>query len=194
MKIGIMGTHGTGKTTLAKQLEEIYLKLDGPVALVTGVARSCPWPINQGASEEAQRWIFHRQMLSELEAMAAAENVICDRTSLDSLAYAYVGGMDQVVEDYLGAALDWLATYDQLFWLRPAPGRLVEDGQRDCDPAFQAAVDRTFKLWIDVCHIPVLMTRDQKGGGGDGGKWESSGEGVGDQGGADPGAEGHQVD
>jgi len=164
MKIGIMGTHGTGKSTFARTMERVFRKFHEPVAVVTGVARSCPWPINQGVTEEAQRWIYHTHMLRELEAMNKAEFVVCDRTALDSLVYAEVGGLDAVVDDYLGAALAWMQTYDQLLWFRPSPGRLVPDGQRDCDPAFQERVDQVFAEWISAYFIPVLMVNNKMEG------------------------------
>ena len=56
MKIGISGTHGTGKSFLVYELANKY-KLDYPnkeVTVITEVARQCPFEINQGASLQAQ--------------------------------------------------------------------------------------------------------------------------------------------
>lgn len=174
MKIGIMGAHGTGKTTFAETLKGIFQRHYEPVVVVTGIARSCPFGINQEVSEEAQRWIYHRHMLTEIEAEARAELVVCDRTAVDSLVYAQVGGLDRVVDNYLPAALDWMRTYEQLFWFRPVSGWLVSDGIRDVDPAFQSVVDRVFEEWINAYSIPALEIRgkQEKGGGDDGRKKE----------------------
>jgi deoxyadenosine/deoxycytidine kinase len=154
MKIGIMGTHGTGKTTFAAELADTLGKNE-TVRLVTGVARSCPAPINREATEWAQRWIYHRHMLLELEAEAEAEIVVCDRTAIDSLVYADVAGFEALVDAYLPAALGWMETYDQIYWFRPMDGRLVADGKRDVSPEYQARVDKVFNNWIDCYRIDV---------------------------------------
>ena len=159
MKFGIMGTHGTGKTTFAKAYAKRLRELDNgeTVGLVTGIVRSCPWPINREANEDTQRWIFHRHMLAELEATAQHNVVVCDRTVLDSLVYSAVAGFEDIIDDYLPAALGWLEGYDIIFWFRPVDGLLVDDGRRCVDPAYQHAVDRVFKEWIRTYGIKVEM-------------------------------------
>ena len=157
MKFGIMGTHGTGKSTFAREMAKRAKDecRDGSMMLISGIARECPWPINRDTSEEAQRWIWLKQMLMELLASATGDNIICDRTVLDSLVYADVAGLDEVVDDYLPAALGWMEGYDIVYWMRPVEGRLVEDGKRDVDPAFQTQVDDVFRDWIRIYSIPV---------------------------------------
>lgn len=160
MKVGIMGTHGTGKTTMAYQCAEVMQKTGIRAIVLTGVARSCPWPINQGASEEAQRWIYHTHMVKELEYSAGYEAVYCDRTVLDSIIYSWVLGFRDMVKAYMPAALAWLSTYDHLYWMRPREGWLVDDGVRDVDVAFQRRVDDEFSYWIDLHEIPVTEIRE----------------------------------
>ena len=160
MKIGIMGTHGTGKTTMAKQMAETLRATGIRTGVLTGVARSCPWPINRAGTEDAQRWIYHTHMIRELEYSRIFEAVYCDRTVLDSLVYSRVLGFEDLVEDYLPAALRWLATYDALFWMRPRGGWLVDDGVRDTDEEFQRRVDREFGCLIDMHNIPVTEIKD----------------------------------
>lgn len=155
MKMGIMGSHGTGKTTLAYEMAKNLQDTGIRTGVVTGVARSCPWSINKDTTEEAQRWIYHRHMQMELEAVGTYEAVFCDRTVLDSLVYSRVAELKNLVEDYLPAALNWLATYDQLFWMRPREGWLVDDGTRDVESGFQGEVDKVFDRWIMIYEIPV---------------------------------------
>lgn len=156
MKIGIMGAHGTGKTTFARQIASHAAGVPdvGIIRVMGGLARRCPWPINRGTSEKAQRWIWLMHKASELEG-SKADLLICDRTLLDPLVYAAVAGLEDVVDDYLPATLEWMETYDTVYWMRPVAGRLVEDGQRDVDPAFQAEVDRVFGEWIHTFGVEV---------------------------------------
>ena len=155
MKIGIMGTHGVGKTTRARSLHEA---LGGE--MISGTARECPFPINQKATEEAQRWIWLTHKLREIEAAAKGGHVICDRTVLDPLVYAAVMDLNDVVDEYMPATLAWMETYDGLHWLRPVAGRLRGDGRRDPDPVFQETVDRCFGEWIKAFSIPVTEVWD----------------------------------
>lgn len=159
MKFGIMGTHGTGKTTFAGDYAARLRQVDKAeqVGLVTGIARSCPWVLNKEATEETQRWIFHCHMLAELEAAERYDVVVCDRTALDSLVYAQVAGFEDMIDDYLPAALGWLESYTTVYWLRPMDGRLVDDGRRCIDPEYQQAVDQVFKEWIRIYGIKVEM-------------------------------------
>lgn len=157
LKIGVMGAHGTGKTTFVR---ELWVSAAEQVKVISGIARSCPWPINQGASEQAQRWIWLKHKISELEA-TEEPIVICDRTLLDSLVYAAVAGMEDMVDDYLPATLRWMESYDTVYWMRPVPGRLVDDGTRDVDPDYQAKVDRVFKEWIKAFGIAVTEVKEE---------------------------------
>ena len=153
--IGLMGTHGTGKSTLARALFNEQKHITPRITTITEVARLCPYSINQHTSQEAQLWIFHTQLARELEAMHQYDFIICDRTILDSLAYAEHAGLSDVVDACMPMALNWLERYTQILWFRPVPGRLVEDGFRDTDPDFQKSIDSILETWIHVYHIPV---------------------------------------
>jgi len=154
--IGIMGAHGTGKSTLAWQLAQTYKRCKGDtIRMVTEVARRCPFAVNRDTSEEAQAWIFHMQMISEIEACARAEIVICDRTVWDSLAYAQAAGFDDLVDACMLEAIRWSDRYTEICFLRPIPGRLQADGFRDPDPAFQKQIDEILAEWVRVYSIPV---------------------------------------
>jgi len=150
-----MGTHGTGKSTYAKRLFNQVKHTTPFPGIVSEVARSCPYTINQHTSREAQLWIFNSQMMAELEAMRFYHFLICDRTILDSLVYAEHAGLSDVVDACMPTALMWLENYTQLLWFRPAPERLVADGFRDTDPKFQKSIDNVFASFIRAYHIPV---------------------------------------
>lgn len=91
MKIGISGTHGTGKTTFALKLA-YQMKLENPkktIKLITETADDCPFPIfkkGYSSSIDAQLWIFSHQIKLELEA-SRYDIIVTDRTLYDVIAY-----------------------------------------------------------------------------------------------------------
>jgi len=154
--IGLMGTHGTGKSTYSRKLWAWAQKeFGGGVSLIKEVARRCEYPVNKETSAEAQLWIFTTQMAEELAAMRRAEVVICDRTVLDGLAYSEAAGLTDVVDACLPMALMWIERYSEIYWFRPVKGRLVADGFRDTDPKFQAEIDMILADWIITYHLKV---------------------------------------
>jgi len=154
-KVGIMGAHGTGKTTLANHMAKTLGDTGIRTRVVSGAARACEGPINQNVTERTQQEIYHRHMLMELKAEDNFEAVFCDRTSLDSMVYAFVAGFTDLVRLFYAPALLHLTTYDELYWTRPREGWLIDDGIRDIDPEFQTKVDRLFDEWIIRHEIQV---------------------------------------
>ena len=125
------------------------------------VARACPFLVNREASEEAQSWIFFTQLTREIEAAAANEIVICDRTVFDSLAYSAVQGYKDFTTMMWQFAMDWRETYDELYWLRPDQGTVVaDDGFRDPDPDYQRLVDTTFEVLYSVGPTVIRCGKD----------------------------------
>lgn len=158
MKLGCMGAHGTGKSTFALRLAASLKDLspDESVGVLLEAVRSCPWPVNKQTTDEAQRWIFHRQMIEELELSARNEIVICDRTILDPLAYSERAGLGDLVDAYMPAALEWMETYDEIYFLRPN-GIIAADGFRDTDPQFQKEIDAILERYVNAFGISVAQ-------------------------------------
>src|SRR6188768_4363959 len=105
MKIAIVGTHGTGKSTLSYNLASYYKMKGKTVKIVQEVARSCPFPINEKMTIEAAKWIYLEHSRKELEA---SKNEICigDRSVFDSFAYAeYFDLQDKTLSHYRKMAL-----------------------------------------------------------------------------------------
>ena len=159
MKIGIMGTHGTGKSTLALKLAaELKAQFPGEnVWLVPEIVRECPYPVNKDTSEIAQQWLWHMQFVRELEAQGRAEIVICDRTVLDSLAYAEFAGFITHAHDRIWDAVNWMETYDTVYFLRPdSTSPIADDGFRSTDRDFQMAIDQILARWVMEYPIKVI--------------------------------------
>lgn len=123
-KIGITGTHGSGKTTKAKELFDRFVDVNKTIIVVDEVARSCPHTLG---TIKAQEWIWHEQMSREKHAMTQdVDVVICARTVMDNLMYFY----DLIVPDLLDnhplcrrwwelyqEATNWMPTYTQVIRL-----------------------------------------------------------------------------
>lgn len=156
MKIGIMGTHGAGKTTYAGELAAKLRKRfpDSSVGVLHEIARTCPFSLNKKSSVEAQMWLYHSQVAAEIEMADKYDILVCDRTVLDTVVYGHHAGFGEFVGEYLYTALSHLDTYDFLYWMQAA-FKPVDDGFRDPDPAFQDAIDSIFTEWINDYGINV---------------------------------------
>lgn len=155
IKIALSGTHGIGKTTVATELAHWATDRwpDLRVGAVPEMARFCPWPINDRATPEGQRWIYHAQITREIEVARRHDLVICDRAALDGLVYArraaaVSGGQAEwdFVEPHLRLFFkDWLATYDVIWLMNPDESRpIIDDGVRSTERQFQVGVAEWF--------------------------------------------------
>lgn len=156
IKIGVLGTHGVGKTTLALDLgQQIQKTGKFSVSVLTELARECPYPMGVNQSEEATNWLISRQISRELELSRNASLLICDRTSLDALIYTEASrkAANRADSERLPlmerAAHDWLDSYDMLIWIRPSE-MLVDDGFRMIDHGFRDEVDSFFAKHLDA--------------------------------------------
>lgn len=143
MKISIVGTHGTGKSTLSYNLAAYYKSIGKSVKIVQEVARSCPFPINEKMTIEAAKWIFLEHSRKELEAMKN-QVVIGDRSVFDSFVYAeYFKLEDEVLSHYRKLAISMLDSYDKLIFVRPNLF-IHDDGIRSKDTEFQSSIDEIY--------------------------------------------------
>jgi len=144
MKIAIIGTHGTGKTTLSYHLASYYKSIGRSVKIIQEVARSCPFPINEKMTNEAAKWIFLEHSKKELEAIKN-QVVIGDRSVYDSFAYAeYFEIQDNLINRYRKLAINQLQLYDKLIFVRPDLP-INDDGIRSIDQEFQISIDQVFE-------------------------------------------------
>ena len=168
-KIGIMGAHGTGKTTLANNLADEFDQFTY-VKVLDEAARLCPFPVNEEMTLQSQKWLVARQIAGEHLA-DVADVVICDRTVLDPVVYAYWKAFQSSGDDrskwfaWLSVvqpfAFNWMDTYDELYWCRPNGSAPVDDGFRALDPAFQLKIDCLFSLMIRSSGLIVRTVSDQ---------------------------------
>lgn len=158
IKIGIMGTHGTGKTTLAFDLA-LKHKKENPslnVKIMAEVARKCPYLINEVTTQRSQRWIWAAQMVAEIYGMKN-DVLICDRTILDNLAYSKYWSFNHILDDFMEASVRWMLTYEKIYWLRPNNKFICADDKvRSTDIVFQKNIDQILASWIKEFDINVI--------------------------------------
>ena len=133
IKITIIGSHGTGKTTFANALFEKYKQAKKTqVELVGDYARMCPYPIGKKTTVKAQLWIFESYLAKELEKEC---DVIFDGSSLQTLAYyEYWFGKNTDLRKRAKSAVNLLTTVILL----PVDVRLCQpDGVRPESTQFQ---------------------------------------------------------
>jgi len=150
MKIGFIGSQGTGKTTLAYKVAA-ELKMKGhDVYVLSEVARSCPLPINEGTTRESQLWIIGKQMTREQSAKGKI--YITDRTILDPYCYGL-----RIDKEFFSTFKDfiksYMTTYDLIFYLEPNDDYLVDDGTRSTDTKFRDEIDGLMKEQLNVLGV-----------------------------------------
>jgi thymidylate kinase len=158
MKIAIIGTHGTGKTTLSYLLAAHHKRQGKNVKIIQEIVRSCPFPINQNMTLEAAKWIYYEYVRKELEAKYKHDVVIGDRSVYDSFVYAKYFKLNDSTFDILEKlAFEQLSSYDRLIFVRPDIN-IESDGVRSVDPDFQYGVDKIYSEVLSACEHVELTT------------------------------------
>ncbi len=157
MKLALIGTHGVGKTTLAYEICSLLKKADYNVELVTEIARSSPFPVNEATTLEGQLWILHTQIAAELDAARRAPNVICDRSVLDNYCYlANKFGRQRQLESWLEW---WMGTYSLLVGVPPLLDAIQSDGFRAQSLEFQQRIHELLNELLDESPFRGLLDR-----------------------------------
>ena len=148
IKIGITGTHGTGKTSLAHSLVGHLKELGFNAGYIREFVRDCPLPVGteKENSAAAQTWILCRQLIEELEAVHKYDILVCDRTVIDNYAY-FLWNLragrpaSEELQKIAASILDsWAHTYDVVIKL-PITIQLSVDGFRSTDMQWQREID-----------------------------------------------------
>lgn len=155
LKIGITGTHSTGKTTLAKALaEELCLPLIPEQARIA-IGKFKIDDLDK-FKEDADMFstfqidILRRQLNEEMKHYHSG--FISDRTTLCNFAYYAVNTCDspKFFETYKKIALDnFVETYDVVFYV-PIMFDLVDDGVRNKSVEYQRKIDNYIRYHLGM--------------------------------------------
>ncbi len=159
IKIAISGTHGVGKTTLAKRLaESLYVPLLSEVARDVAVSTGIEHTeqISKGSLLTRimfQGAVFGMQGLKE----KMHGGFVSERSILDCIAYCYLYGLpEHFISTLREAALIHSGSYDLIIYC-PIPGGYVQDdGFRLIDRISQQKVDIYMRGLIRDARCPVL--------------------------------------
>ncbi|MBS3086975.1 AAA family ATPase [Candidatus Pacearchaeota archaeon] len=162
MKIAFLGTHGTGKTTLAHDLVVKLKKQGVDAGFLSEIARKCPFPLNEDATKKTQIWIILNQIIAEMEAEDRCGTLVCDRSVMDGYCY-YVNkfGRSSVLE---ALVREHLKTYSKLIRVPIREGLLRKDKVRSVNEKFQKDVDRQFDRFVKLFGLEdsVQMIKKEK--------------------------------
>lgn len=163
MKIAIIGTHSTGKTTLKEHIGNELAATGHSVAHLPEFARLCPFPINQTTTLEAQTWILEQQMLHEYIAHQPGVFLLCDRATIDNFAYMHRATNGKDINGYENLAVDHMQTYDYVFKTTMLDIDPLYDKVRSTDGTFRQDIDNRITHFLhkhNIFHYALPATTD----------------------------------
>lgn len=135
MKISIVGSHGTGKTTTAQMIAD---QLDyNFIPDVVADAFKNKFEINENTPPETQFWILTKQI--ELQRNTP-ESWVMEKSLWDNIIYGSFSIKDKKVIDVIENIVLKNAEYDIVFYL-PIEFAIEDDGLRSTNIEFQKSID-----------------------------------------------------
>lgn len=175
MKICLTGSHGTGKTTLMKELQNFLPYYDIQIESLTRKAVGDASKVNFGTVDESERLIAEAYMNSFLNA---SKNFIASRHMLDVLAYSLylnkknknidlltIEDIENKIEQIIREKIFDLVFYIPIEFALPdvALGEEFREGQSDLN--YQKEVDLIIQylLWkYDIPYIKLTGNLNQR--------------------------------
>ncbi|MFQ6009604.1 MAG: AAA family ATPase [Candidatus Aenigmatarchaeota archaeon] len=171
MKIGIIGTFNTGKTSLCHSLVGALKEKGVRAEFVPESVRNCPMPAGtEGNSTlDSQMWIIAKQVANEMEAEHNNDVIVCDSNIVNIYAYflSILKNTPNPKEEFVSIAKsvleEWHKTYDFLFKLtipKEKQMMITNDGFRSVNLKWQKEIDVLIdqiisSLGIKVYEIPL---------------------------------------
>ena len=170
IKVGVTGAQNSGKTCFINDIADSLEKQGRKTIILNETARACPLPINEKCFLSTQLWLALSQITKEIEMSFSKkyddENAVLltDRAILDNYAYAlsfeirkrkhFAGA--QILKNILPY---WARSYDTVFYLKPLPQPITDDGVRSIDPGWQREIDRIISSTIQHYRLNNNLVR-----------------------------------
>ncbi|MFD3926512.1 hypothetical protein [Streptomyces sp. NPDC058614] len=170
VRIGIVGTYSTGKTTLMRRIEMELRALGTPALRVGGLGERAAFlglPKMAQHTALSSEWIITTGVAEELAATVRAQVVLADCAAPAALAY-YTAALEHRAEKALPETVTRLRSlvtalstpYDLLLATVLDPAETLT-GIHDHDPGFRRLVDEhTHELLGELSLGHVLVTND----------------------------------
>ncbi|MBI1974019.1 AAA family ATPase [Candidatus Micrarchaeota archaeon] len=148
LKIAIIGSHGTGKTSLTHALVGKLKEHGLNAQYLPEMVRYCPIPTGTETrgSLDAQTWVLCSQLAGELEAAVKYDVVVCDHSVIDIHAYTVWHARNNPDVDKAQLKINseifdnWADHYDHTFKIAlTKPPQ--EDGFRSTSEGWQREID-----------------------------------------------------
>lgn len=160
IKVAVIGTHGTRKTSLCYDFAGRLKSVGIGAGVMEEVARKLPrfhgFSINEGTTRESQLWIIQTQIKEELEYSARGDvnPLFTDRAVIDNYMYYFhrFGKDNPALDIYVDW---WTKTYDLLVKMP-----ILENRSLNVDPVraeraeFKVAIDRLLEKELEIRGIP----------------------------------------
>ncbi len=158
MRIGFTGSHGTGKTSVAKSLVSDWTDY----AFVPSSARQMAasgFSVNREADPLSQLLTTVARIADEDKLNTEKLYTVSDRTPLDSLAYTVYqseniwSGVGRAYFDVTCRLVqNHMTKYDAIFYF-PCYWTPKDDGLRDSDPLYQKAIDKSIQKYLIAMRV-----------------------------------------
>jgi thymidylate kinase len=149
MRVAIVGTSNTGKSTLVKAFLKKWPMYKTTAKTYRDILTENNLEHSSNTTTETQLLILD-WMTATLEENKDEKHVVYDRCPLDNLAYSlHAAEKDLISEEVLGLTVDIvrrsLKNLDIIFWLKYDPTiKIVDDGTRDTNLNYIREIDDIF--------------------------------------------------
>jgi nicotinamide riboside kinase len=151
-KVALVGAGGTGKTTVFNLLKK-ELPTYRTVSESTRIVKDLGFPINKSGTDATQLAIG----MYHMNALLSRDNLILDRCYLDLVVYTrYMKRVTEKTKSYIENSWENIKhEYTHIIYF-PPEFKLVDDGVRDVDEAWQKEISQEFTKVLTGLDVPWL--------------------------------------
>jgi predicted ATPase len=165
LKIGFIGTGGTGKTSVAEKLKELIPEDFRPSIVRSVMGHLGVTDAMQASMSAAQCWSVQKALAdAKFNQDDEFDTGLFDRTPIDHLAYALYRCADQISDQVYGALVErvqeYVDQYDVVFYFPIYEWEVVDDGFRQQGLAYRATHDMLLRQLLTEMEIDAIEMPD----------------------------------